>query len=142
MRPGEVWSLGEVGDPSSFLYLVLEADCHGVDLVLIDSSDEPNCEPGDRISLSWDDLRHDDGRYNRPIWNRVSGVKPVSRLGQAFLDPGGALLLVVSDPWLSPWVSETEWWHDVVAFPAGARFSRREDTLVELETRPGWTRIA
>jgi hypothetical protein len=69
-------------------------------------------------------------------------VRPASRLGQAFLAPHGTLLLVVSDPWLHPWVSETEWRHDMVAFPVEQRFSREEASVAQLETRHGWTRLA
>ncbi len=69
-------------------------------------------------------------------------MRPASRVGQAFLSPLGVLLVVVSDPWILPWVSETEWRHSMVAFPAEAKFSRGEDSVAELERRPGWTRLA
>jgi hypothetical protein len=69
-------------------------------------------------------------------------VSPRSRLGQAYLSPGGSLFVVVSDPWIHPWVSETEPWHTVVCFPAEARFNRSEATIAELTGRPGWTRLA
>lgn len=71
VKPGEVWKLGEVGDPRPFTYLVVEADAEGVDLVLLDSCDEPDCDPGDRVSLSWEDIKHDDGQPGRLVWEMV-----------------------------------------------------------------------
>lgn len=71
-------------------------------------------------------------------------MSPPSRLGQAYLSPQGWLYLVVSDPWIHPWWSETEWRHHVVAFAAGSvhPFHRDEGTIAELERHPGWTRLA
>lgn len=65
---------------------------------------------------------------------------PPSRLGQAYLSPQGTLYLVVS----APWWSETEWRHHVVAFAAGSvhPFHRGEESVAELTTCPGWTRLA
>ncbi len=73
MKPGEVWSCGLLGDPSPWYYLVLEADSDGVDLVLLDSAGEPECEPGDQVALSWDDVKHDDGSEGQLSWQLVSG---------------------------------------------------------------------
>lgn len=69
---------------------------------------------------------------------------PPSRLGQAFLSPAGSLFLVVSDPWVHPWRAADDWRHDVVAFVGGVHhlIHRGEDTVAELEDRPGWTRLA
>lgn len=69
--------------------------------------------------------------------------RPASRLGQAFLSSAGSLFLVVSDPWVHPWRAEDDWRHDVVAFVGGAHhlFHRGEDTVAEMESRPGWTRL-
>lgn len=72
MKPGEVWSCGHVGDPSPWYYLVLEADDDGVDMVLLDSDGEPECDPGDRVELSWDDIRHDSVGPQRLVWELVA----------------------------------------------------------------------
>ena len=72
-------------------------------------------------------------------------MRPTSRCGQAYLSPQGFLYVVLSDPWIYPWVSETEWLHDVVVFGGveGPRpFPRGESNVAELEERPGWTRLA
>jgi len=39
------------------VYLVLEADADGVDLVLLDSGGEPDADPGDMVELAWEDVR-------------------------------------------------------------------------------------
>lgn len=71
MKPGEVWSCRESElDPAPWYYLVLDADSDGVDLVLLDSDGEPDCDPGDRIELSWDDIRRDD-RRSWLVWELV-----------------------------------------------------------------------
>lgn len=62
-----------------------------------------------------------------------------SRLGQAYLSPTGVLYLVVSDPWIHPWVSETDLLHDVAVFDG---VEKHESIVAELERRPGWTRLA
>ena len=72
MKPGEVWSCGHVGDPSPWYYLVLEADDDGVDMVLLDSDGEPECDPGDRVELSWDDIQHDSVGSDRLVWEQVA----------------------------------------------------------------------
>jgi hypothetical protein len=69
-------------------------------------------------------------------------MKPAFRVGQAFLGPFGTLLLVVSGPWTRPLASETEWRHDLVAFPSGTRFSLWEESVAELERLPDWTQLA
>lgn len=72
MKPGEVWSCGMVGDPSPWYYLVLEADAVGVDMVLLDSDGEPDCDAGDRVELSWDDIKDDSrGSPERLVWSLV-----------------------------------------------------------------------
>lgn len=71
MKPGEVWSCGMVGDPSPWYYLVLESDSDGVDLVLLDSDGEPDCEPGDLVAMSWDDVRDDGEGSDRLVWSLV-----------------------------------------------------------------------
>lgn len=70
-------------------------------------------------------------------------MSPPSRLGQAYLSPQGWLYLVVSDPWQYGQTEAAGWRHDLVAFAAGSvhRFHRDEDTVAELEDRPGWTRL-
>jgi len=72
MLPGEVWSLGLPEDDKPWHYLVTEADDDGVDLVLLDSFGDEECEPGDQIALSWDDVRYDDGQPGRLLWRRVA----------------------------------------------------------------------
>lgn len=72
MKPGEVWSCGHVGDPAPWYYLVLDADKDGVDMVLLDSDGEPECEPGDRVELSWDDVK-DYEQAGSLRWKLVSG---------------------------------------------------------------------
>lgn len=72
MKPGEVWSCGHVGDPSPWYYLVLESDDDGVDMVLLNSDGEPDCDPGDRIELSWDDVRRDADEAGGLVWEHVA----------------------------------------------------------------------
>lgn len=72
-------------------------------------------------------------------------MRPADRTGQAYLSPQGFLYVVVSEPWVQPFVSETEWQHDVVVFGEDAEaftVVRRETTVAELEHRTGWTRLA
>lgn len=71
-------------------------------------------------------------------------MSPASRLGQAYLSSQGHLYLVVSDPWIHPWVSETEWRHSMVVFTTRGgheAFHRGEESVAEFTTRPGWTRL-
>lgn len=70
MKPGEVWSCGPLGDPSPWYYLVLESDDDGVDMVLLDADGKPDCEPGDRIELLWDDIQPDSVGLDRLVWDR------------------------------------------------------------------------
>jgi hypothetical protein len=72
VKAGEVWSCGLLGDPSPWYYLVVESDSDGVDLVLLDSDGEPECLPGDRVELSWDDVRRE-GTTDGLDWKLVSG---------------------------------------------------------------------
>ncbi len=69
-------------------------------------------------------------------------MRPASRCGQAYLSPVGNLYVVVSEPWIHPWLSEEDWLHDVVVFPLGRPHRRGEASIAELEDRPGWTRLA
>ncbi len=73
MKPGEVWSCGLVGDTEPWLYVVVDADPEGVDLILLDSFEEPGCDPGDRVSLSWEDVRCDMAPGRRPLeWKLIT----------------------------------------------------------------------
>lgn len=72
-------------------------------------------------------------------------MRPSSRCGQAFLSPHGYLYLVLSEPWIHPWVGETDWLHDVVVFgdvEDPRPFPKHESIVAKLEDRPGWTRLA
>jgi len=72
-------------------------------------------------------------------------VRARDRTGEAYLSPMGFLYVVVSEPWISPFVSETEWLHDVVVFGCDVEASvvvRCESTVAELGTRLGWSRLA
>lgn len=71
MKPGEVWSYGHVDDDAPWYYLVLEADDDGVDMVLLDSAGEPDCDPGDLIALSWGDVREAGEAPGRLVWRLV-----------------------------------------------------------------------
>lgn len=57
MKPGEVWSCREnKSDSRPWYYLVLGANADGVDMVLLDSDDDPDCVVGDIIEMSPDDV--------------------------------------------------------------------------------------
>ena len=72
MKPGEVWQCGLAGDPRPWYYLVLQTDSEGVDLVLLDSDGEPDCDPGDLVALSWHDVKLDDGVGGKLLWELVA----------------------------------------------------------------------
>jgi hypothetical protein len=73
LKPGEVWSCGLQGDTEPWLYVVIASDDDGVDLILLDSFDEPECDPGDEVSLSWDDIERNSGGRSSLSWRLVSG---------------------------------------------------------------------
>jgi hypothetical protein len=71
VKIGEVWSNGLDNDPSPWYYLVTEVDGDGIDMVLLDSDDDPDGVAGDRIELSWDDVAWENGEQGRTLWKRI-----------------------------------------------------------------------
>ncbi len=72
-------------------------------------------------------------------------MSPPSRVGEAYLSPMGYLYVVVSEPWVNPWIDEETWQHDMVVFgteEAAHNVTRRESTVTELAGRTGWRRLA